>query len=291
MKIRKWFIRVGAMLLVVGLSLPTSLAWASEVTVTLDAPTEVTAGSEFVARLNISYVEDFDAAVVRVRFDPAILSLPTEDANGDSIYDSITDGNIDGTTIPIAATVEKEPGLIGITTNVPGFPGVTGEGYLVEFHFKVLASGVTIIGLEHHSMSNKDAQLISSAWVDNTGNVTTSPAPASSPTPPPTNGEVTDSPESTVEPPVEEKSYSLEEVRGQSEESTAGAAPPSESPVEEKSYSLGEIRGQSEESTAGAVPPSESPVEVNWPVLGGIIGGVIVVAVVIFILLLRRRAF
>ena len=161
MKIRKWFIKVGTvLLLVVGLSLPTSLAYASGVTVTLDAPTDVTVGGEFVARLNISHVEDFDAAVVRVRFDPAILSLSTEDADGDNIYDSITDGNIGGTTIPIAATVEKEPGLIGITANVPGFPGVTGEGYLVEFHFKVIASGVSEIGLEHHSMSNKDAQLI-----------------------------------------------------------------------------------------------------------------------------------
>ncbi len=260
MKIRKWFIRVGVMLLIVGLSLPTFLTYASEVTVTLDAPTEITVGSTFVARLNISYVEDFDAAVVRVRFDPAILSLSTEDADGDNIYDSITDGNIGGMTIPVAATVEKEPGLIGITANVPGFPGVTGEGYLMEFQFYALASGVSEIGLEHHSMSNKDAQLILATWVDNTGNITTSLVP--SPTPPSTDGEATDSLESTVE-----------------------------SPVEEGIYSLGEVSGQSEESTAGAVPPSESPMEINWPALGSIFGGAILIAVVIFILLLRRRGY
>ena len=264
MKIKKWFIRAGAILLVMGLSLSTSLTYASQVTVTLDAPTEVIAGSNFVARLNISHVEDFDAAVVRVRFDPAILSLSTEDADGDNIYDSITDGNIGGVTIPVAATVEKEPGLIGITANVPGFPGVTGEGYLMEFHFYVLTSSVVSeIGLEHHSMSNKDAQLILTNWVDNTGIVTTSPTsspPTSSPSP--TDEEATDSLESAVE-----------------------------SPVEKRTYSLGEVEGQSEESVARVDLPSESSMEVSWPVLGGIIGGVIMVAVGIFIFLLRRRAY
>ncbi len=154
-------IGVGVILaLTAGLSLPASPAQAQAVTVTVDAPAQVSAGSEFVARLNISHVEDFDAAVLRVRFDPAILSLT-----------SVTDGNIGGTTIPIAALVEKESGLWGIVANVPGFPGVTGEGYLMEFHFSALAPGNSDIGLEHHSLSNKDAQLITATWVDDSVNV------------------------------------------------------------------------------------------------------------------------
>ncbi len=160
MKVTKWFIRIGAMLLVVGLCLPTSLAWASEVTVTLDAPIEVTIGSDFVAPVNISYVENFDAGALRIRFDPAILSL-TE----------VTDGDIGGTNIPVAAVVEKEPGLWGIVVNVTGFPGVTGSGYLMEFHFHALATGTSTIGLEHYSLSNKDAELIPATWVSNTGNI------------------------------------------------------------------------------------------------------------------------
>ena len=166
MRARKWFIGLGAtLMLVVGLSLPTSSAWAGEVTVTLDAPAEMTAGSGFVARLNVSHVVDFDAAVVRVRFDPTLLSLSTEDADGNGIYDSISDGRIGGTVVPVAATAEKEPGLIGAVANVPGFPGVTGEGYLMEFQFIALASGRVSIGLEHHSMSTRDATLIDATWV------------------------------------------------------------------------------------------------------------------------------
>jgi hypothetical protein len=138
-----------------GFRLVNTLAQASGVTVTVDAPVEVTGGSDFIVPVNISCVEDFDAAVLRVRFDPAILSLT-----------SVTDGNIGGTTIPIAALVEIESGLWGITANVPGFPGVTGEGYLMEFHFSALALGNSDIGLEHHSLSDKDAQLIPATWID-----------------------------------------------------------------------------------------------------------------------------
>ncbi len=133
---------------------------AQAVTVTVDAPAQVSAGSTFTVPVNITPVVDFDAAVVRVRFDPAILSLT-----------DVTDGNIGGTIIPIAALVEKESGLWGITANVPGFPGVTGEGYLIEFHFYALAPGNSDIGLEHHSLSNKGAQLIPATWVDDSVNV------------------------------------------------------------------------------------------------------------------------
>ena len=174
-KIRKWFIGAGAMLLVAVLSLPTSLALANEVTVTLDAPTEVTAGSEFVAPVNISYVENFDAGALKIRFDPAILSL-TE----------VTDGDIGGTNIPVAAVVEKEPGLWGIVANVTGFPGVTGSGYLMEIHFYALASGVSEISLEHYSMSDNMAQLIPATWISNTVKATTSsPSPSASSSPSP----------------------------------------------------------------------------------------------------------
>ena len=314
MNIRRLFIGVGAMLLVVGLLLPASLASASEVTVTLDAPTEITAGDEFVARLNISHVEDFDAAVVRVRFDPDILSLSTEDTDGNSIYDSVTDGNIGGTTIPVAATVEKEPGLIGIAANVPGFPGVTGEGYLMEFHFYALASGVIEIGLEHQSMSNKDAQDIPAAWVSNTGI-----AIVSSPSPSAADMKVTNlvvNP-SRIEPGEKvsievdilnegsaEGSYEVVlKINGTKEATREVTLADGESitvtfdssKLAEGSY-LANVNGLTKEFVvATAIPPkppssSESPVGVNWLVLGIIIGGAILAAVVVRILRLRWRA-
>ncbi len=57
------------------------------------------------------------------------------------------------------------------------------------------------------------------------------------------------------------------------------------------------VNGLTKEFIVGTtIPPgspssSDSPVGVNWPVLGGISGGVVVVAVAILILLLRRRPY
>ena len=163
MKGKQWLLRAGVVLMLVGLVIPVSLVQANGVTVTLDAPTHVGGTTDFIARLNISHVVNFDACALRVRFDPAVLSLT-----------GVTDGNIGGTTIPVAAVAEKEPGLWGVVANVPGFPGVTGEGYLMEFHFHAADVGAatdTDIILEHYSLSNNDAQAIPATWVGDTVHV------------------------------------------------------------------------------------------------------------------------
>ena len=246
MKAGTWFIGVGAtLMLVVGLSLPTSLARAGEVTVTLDAPAEMTAGSGFVARLNISHIEDFDAAVVRVRFDPTVLSLSTEDADGDGIYDSIGDGSIGGTVIPVAATVEKEPGLVGVAANVPGFPGVSGEGYLMEFHFIALAAGRVSIGLEHHSMSSKDAILIAATRVG--------------------VGDLAIETEETQPPPA---SAEVEEIASPE----PSPAPPSETPA-----ASAEAKAIGSPTSPSSGSPSSSPGPVNWLLIGGGIAAAVIV--------------
>ena len=165
MRARQWLVKAGVVLLLVGLLLPASLARANGVTVTLDAPAQVREGSDFVARLNISYVVNFDAAVCRIRFDPAILSLT-----------GATAGKIGGTTIPVGTPVEKGSGLWGVVANVPGFPGVTGEGYLMEFHFHALATGTSALGLEHYSMSDSQAQSILAVWVGDSAEVFSSDA-------------------------------------------------------------------------------------------------------------------
>ena len=163
MKARDWLIRAGTILvLMAGLSLPASLVQAQGVTVTADAPAEAGVDSDFIVRLDITTVTDFDAASLRVRFDPAIIRL-----------DSITAGDIGGTTIPLAASAEIEPGLWGMLANVPGFPGVDGSGYLLEVHFRALAVGTSTIGLEQYSMSDYLAQEISATWVGDSVDVVT----------------------------------------------------------------------------------------------------------------------
>lgn len=97
------------------------------VQVVMSAPEEVTAGSDFSARLEVEEVVDFDSFQVDVLYDPIQLSI-----------DDVTEGNINSIAIPIDIWAFKPAnvqGRVRILGNVPGVPGITGSGYLAEIHF------------------------------------------------------------------------------------------------------------------------------------------------------------
>jgi len=207
--------------LLMGLFLPTSLVQASGVTVTVNAPTEVIAGDDFAATVNITGVTNFDACDYVVVFDSSILRL-----------DSVSDGDIGGTTIPVVATNEFSAGRIKVVGNVTGTPGVTGSGYLAVLHFHALTSGDIDIGLEDGCLSDNTATEIPATWVGDSVNEHAGSAPPPSPSPSP-------SPDPSPEP------------------------------------------------TPTPVPETPSTAGVNWPLIGGIIGGVIVIGIIVY--LLKRR--
>jgi hypothetical protein len=125
-----------------GLLLPASLAnlpsaYANgAVTVSIDAPAEVAEGSDFIAKVAITDVENFDIAQFDVTYNNTILHVT-----------DVTAGDIAGTAIPIDSwgfiPPEQTPpdtGTIRVIANVPGAPGVSGSGYLAEIHFHVVGS-------------------------------------------------------------------------------------------------------------------------------------------------------
>ena len=83
---------------------------------------------------------------------------------------NITNGLINGTIIPIDITNVIAPGRVRIIANVPGFPGVTGSGYLCRIRFHAIgAAGTTSrIDLEKGSLSNKRAEAILADWPGDT---------------------------------------------------------------------------------------------------------------------------
>lgn len=160
-------------LLLLAISLPVL---AAGVAVEVDAPDEAVVGEDFIASVNIADVTALDCAVFRVRFDPGIIDLPTTDADSDGIYDSITGGEVDGKTVKLLATVWKEAGLIGMTAQVqPGLSGATGDGYIVELQFNAVSPGTGDIGLEHHSLSNIEAESISATWTGDSVHIVAAP--------------------------------------------------------------------------------------------------------------------
>ena len=84
----KWrrLLIVGVILSLAIVLVPPSIASAQEISVSIDAPAEVGEGTDFIARVNITDVTNFDAANYDITYDPLILEVT-----------DVTDGVIDGT--------------------------------------------------------------------------------------------------------------------------------------------------------------------------------------------------
>jgi len=125
------------------------------VTVSISAPDDIAEDADFVARININQVTNFDATNYDVTYDSAILEV----ANASS-------GLIAGTTIPIDAWRVISPGKIRIIQDIPGLSGVSGSGYLAEIHFHVLGSAGSSsdIDLSNGVLSDNSANEIIATW-------------------------------------------------------------------------------------------------------------------------------
>jgi len=116
------------------------LALAAPTTVSADAPAEVAPGADFVARVNISDVVNFDSASYDLTYDPTVIEVIGLEGG----TAGVSPGMIDSTTIPVDMWGFFPIGVQGsvrVISNVTGVPGLSGSGYLAEVHFHVLGSG------------------------------------------------------------------------------------------------------------------------------------------------------
>lgn len=108
------------------------------VTVSIDAPAEVDAGSSFVANVTVSSVSDFDSCGFDVTYEKTIITVT-----------SVTGGEIDGHTIdvdewhymPTGSTVDT--GTVRVVLLADPFGcGVTGTASTIaQIHFTAVGSG------------------------------------------------------------------------------------------------------------------------------------------------------
>ena len=126
----------------------------SEVQVSVAAPAQVPAGSDFVARVNIGEVTNLFAAQYVVSFDTTVLRL-----------DNVTAGVVGGVTFPVS---EYNPDNYTVVQYLAG--GVSGSGYLAELHFHVIGTDgdSSHINLTQGMLANTGAQQIPATWTGTT---------------------------------------------------------------------------------------------------------------------------
>ncbi|MGA8848313.1 MAG: peptidoglycan DD-metalloendopeptidase family protein [Dehalococcoidia bacterium] len=140
------------------------------VVVSIDAPDEVAAESEFIADVAVDYVENFDSCGFDVTYDETVITVT-----------DVTGGEIDGHTIGVLTgdwsyvPPGPDPGKIRVAatrSGAPG-PGVTGTGYIAQIHYHVLGSvcNTSNIHLENLAMYDYQAQGITTTTVDDSVHV------------------------------------------------------------------------------------------------------------------------
>ena len=132
-----------------------SVAAQTAATVSIDAPDEAVADSDFTANIDISEVTDFDACNYDVSFDASVLRL-----------DDVTSGEIGSTAIPVDMYNEVSSGTYTVVQNAPGIAGVSGSGYLAVLHFHVIGSegDSSAISLSNGVLSDNTASEITATW-------------------------------------------------------------------------------------------------------------------------------
>jgi hypothetical protein len=128
----------------------------NNVTVSVEAANVVSGSSDFIAKINIRDVTNFDAANYDVTYDPAVLEVT-----------DVTDGLIGGSTIPVAMWRVIKPGSMRLINNVPGLLGVSGSGFLAEIQFHLIGStgNASVINLSNGILSDTSANEIHATWV------------------------------------------------------------------------------------------------------------------------------
>jgi len=154
-RVMKILVTITIVALLLGSGMEVPVAAQPVVTVSIDAPDEAAADSDFTANVNITEVIDFDACNYDVSFDASVLRL-----------DDVTSGLIGSTAIPIDMYNEISSGTYTVVQNAPGLAGVSGSGYLAVLHFHVIGSAgdSSAISLSNGILSNNLAEEITATW-------------------------------------------------------------------------------------------------------------------------------
>jgi len=127
----------------------------------IDAPSEVLQGANFVVRVDITEVSNMAASQFDLIYDPSVIQVIGAEAG----IEGVTSGQINSTTWPIDMWMFNPihiPGVVRIIGHVNPIFSVSGSGYLAEVHFNVIGSigSVSNLTLANIMLSNNNSEAI-----------------------------------------------------------------------------------------------------------------------------------
>ena len=183
MRRRRRLLLIGILLYLLMLFLVPSIISAQGVAVSIDAPAEVDAGTNFIARVNMVDVTNFNAGNYNITYDPSVIDVT-----------DVTNGLIGTTSIPVVMWNKVASGTVSVVENVPELSGVNGSGYLAELHFHVIGryNITSDIVISNGILGDNTATEIQATWTGASVNVIglppLTPSPiGTTPTPTPTS--------------------------------------------------------------------------------------------------------
>jgi hypothetical protein len=130
-------------------------AEAATVAVTLDAPSEVVTGASFQVNVTVSSITSFDAGQFDISYNVAVLQL-----------DTVGNGRIGTTDIPVAIWNTTSPGVCRVLVNVAGVTGISGSGRLATLTFHAVGATATssTIAVSNGFLNDVQASEIPATW-------------------------------------------------------------------------------------------------------------------------------
>ena len=125
------------------------------VTVTVNVP-EYVEGT-FNASIDVDSVTDFNSGQFDLAFDSSVLNVT-----------DVTDGSLDGNTIPVSDWERLDNDTIRVILDVSGIAGVNGSGNLATIRFTVVGEtgDKSMLNISNGLLVNTDAEAILTEWID-----------------------------------------------------------------------------------------------------------------------------
>ena len=143
----------------VSLAVAPVMAQEDVVTVTVNAPKLVVEKGTFEVTIDVDSIMDFNTGLFDLYFDHKVVEV-----------EDVTDGSIDGTTIPIEMWLFMDGrDKIRVMVNLPEFAtGVSGSGHLAKISFKVKGDegDECVLDIDNGLLGNITAVEIPTEWID-----------------------------------------------------------------------------------------------------------------------------